>query len=119
MDGAANLNSMAPVFKPYLHPGGDAGELPGPKRVFFFAPAQIKKRLAEWGPQVFQDRLGTSWLAFRDASNRWLQVQRSYGPKALERIYAETLAGSASPQAGNVVSVWEEADATATGPAAG
>ncbi|MFQ5415544.1 MAG: DUF2855 family protein [Myxococcota bacterium] len=93
--------------------GGDAGELPGPKREFFFAPAQIKKRLAEWGPQGFQERLGASWTAFRDASRHWLTVQRSYGPAALEQVYAETLAGSASPQLGHVISVWEEEDSAA------
>ena len=37
--------------------GGDEG-LPGPKPEFFFAPAQIQKRAADWGPAELQRRLG-------------------------------------------------------------
>jgi hypothetical protein len=91
--------------------GGDDGNLPGPKREFFFAPAQIKKRVAEWGPQGLQERLGTSWSDFRDSSARWLKVERAYGREALERVYRATLAGSASPATGHVVSLWENEDA--------
>ena len=32
--------------------GGDDSEIPGPAREFFFAPGQIQKRVAEWGPQA-------------------------------------------------------------------
>jgi len=37
--------------------GGGKG-LAGPRPILFFAPAQGKKRVADWGPQGFQDRLG-------------------------------------------------------------
>jgi NADPH:quinone reductase-like Zn-dependent oxidoreductase len=93
--------------------GGDDGDIPGPAREFFFAPGQIKKRLVDWGPEGFQERLGTSLKAFLDASGKWLRIERSYGRDALERVYRETLEGSASPDTGHILSVWEsEADAS-------
>jgi hypothetical protein len=93
--------------------GGDDGDIPGPGREFFFAPGQIQKRAAEWGPQGLQERLGSSWAGFRDASRAWLEVERAYGREAVERVYRATLEGSASPAQGNVLSLWEDAEAAA------
>jgi hypothetical protein len=93
--------------------GHDDGDLPGPEREFFFAPSQIQKRIADWGPQGFQERLGASWTAFRDASAAWLKVERGYGRDAVERVYKSTLEGSARPQQGNVLSLWEDEGAAA------
>lgn len=91
--------------------GGDDGDIPGPERQFFFAPAQIKKRLVDWGPQGFQERLGSSLHAFVESSAKWLRVERGYGRAVVERVYAATLDGSASPAEGNILSLWENEDA--------
>jgi hypothetical protein len=91
--------------------GGDDGDLPGPNREFFFAPSQIQKRVAEWGPEVFQDRLGASLVSFLESTRSWLSVERGYGRDAVERIYQATLAGSALPNQGNVLSLWDDAKA--------
>jgi hypothetical protein len=88
--------------------GGDDDDIPGPSRDFFFAPAQIEKRIGDWGPAGFQERLGDSWRAFRDASRQWLNVERGYGPDAVESAYQATLAGSVRPDRGLVLSLWEE-----------
>jgi len=90
--------------------GGDDGEIPGPERKFFFAPGQIKKRLADWGPQGFQERLGSSLNDFIESSAKWLHVERGYGREAVERVYNATLDGSASPAAGHMLSLWESED---------
>lgn len=87
--------------------GGADSDLPGPTREFFFAPSQIQKRTADWGPQGFQQRLGEAWKNFRDASSAWLRIERAYGRDAVERIYQSTLEGSASPAQGNVISLWD------------
>ncbi len=87
--------------------GGDA-DLPGPNRAFFFAPSQIQKRVAEWGPQEFQERLGASLQAFIESTRKWLRVERGYGRDAVERIYQATLQGSARPDQGNVLSLWDD-----------
>jgi hypothetical protein len=93
--------------------GGDDGDIPGPQRQFFFAPGQIKKRLADWGPQGFQERIGSSLHAFIESSAKWMHVERGYGREAVERVYTTTLSGSASPAEGNILSLWESEDAAA------
>ncbi len=85
----------------------DPSALPGPKPEFFFAPAQIQKRIAEWGAGGFQERLGTAWAAFREFSEGWLRVERGYGRDAVEAVYGETLGGRADPARGNVISMWD------------
>jgi hypothetical protein len=69
--------------------GGDEG-LPGPTPEFFFAPGQIEKRNADWGPAGLQRRLGEAWSGFLTFSDGWLQVQRGYGREAVERVYEDT-----------------------------
>jgi Protein of unknown function (DUF2855) len=88
---------------------GGGANLPGPKPEFFFAPAQIQKRVKDWGGDGFQQRAGDAWRGFRDASGAWLHVVRSRGREALERVYADTLAGRTRPQDGHVLSLQESA----------
>lgn len=88
---------------------GDGGDLPGPAPEFFFAPSQIQKRSAEWGPQELQRRLAGAWEGFRAFSEGWLEVERASGRAAVERVYEETLAGRTEPQHGHVLSLWDDA----------
>jgi hypothetical protein len=88
--------------------GGDEG-LPGPKPEFFFAPGQIQKRSADWGPQELQRRLADAWNGFRCFTESWLQVQRGSGRDAVECVYDDTLAGRTEPHHGHVLSLWDAA----------
>jgi hypothetical protein len=103
----ANLKFSQRIGGTHWDAGGDDGDLPGPEREFFFAPSQIKKRISDWGPEGFRERLGSSLQSFVESSDKWLQVERSYGRDAVERVYRETLEGSASPAQGNILSLWE------------
>jgi hypothetical protein len=89
--------------------GGDDEGLPGPKPEFFFAPGQIQKRAADWGPGELQRRIAGAWSGFRAFSESWLQVRRGAGREAVVRIYEETLAGRTEPQHGHVLSLWDGA----------
>lgn len=88
--------------------GGGKG-LAGPRPVLFFAPAQIKKRIADWGPTGLEQRLAEAWHAFMrpvtDAERPWLQVVRGQGRAAVDEVYAALLDGHARPQHGHVLSV--------------
>jgi NADPH:quinone reductase-like Zn-dependent oxidoreductase len=88
---------------------GGAEGLPGPKPEFFFAPGQIQKRAADWGPAELQRRLAEAWAGFRSFSEGWLQVRRSHGREAVERVYDDTLAGRSEPRHGQVLSLWDAA----------
>ncbi|MEE2674297.1 MAG: DUF2855 family protein [Myxococcota bacterium] len=84
-----------------------ASDLPGAKPEFFFAPSQIQKRAAEWGPAGLNQRIGDSWQQFRDASSEWLEVRRERGRDAVERVYHETREGRSLPSHGHVISLWD------------
>jgi hypothetical protein len=71
--------------------------------------------VAEWGPQEFHTRLGASLQAFLESTRKWLRVERAYGRDAVERVYHATLQGSARPDQGNVLSLWDDERAAAGG----
>jgi NADPH:quinone reductase-like Zn-dependent oxidoreductase len=87
--------------------GGDE-DLVGPKPEFFFAPGQIQKRASEWGPAELQRKLAEAWSEFRSFSEGWLRVERGDGRAAVEKVYADTLAGRTLPEHGHVLSLWDE-----------
>ncbi len=95
---------------------GDEGEpLPGAKPTFFFAPAQIKKRSAEWGAEGFQRRFADAWHAFTarvvDPAKPWMNITHGEGVAAVERVYRDLLDGRAKPDEGRIVAMREHARA--------
>lgn len=88
--------------------GAGAGQaLPGPRPVFFFAPAQIDKRSADWGPAGLQARIGEAWAAFvqrvADPARPWLRVAHGHGPEAIARAYATLAEGHVEPRDGHML----------------
>ena len=88
---------------------GSGRDLPGPKPALFFAPAQIKKRNAEWGAAALQTRIAEAWRAFMrpvmDAQNGWMRVVAGNGPDDVERVYRDMLDGRVRPDQGHVLSL--------------
>lgn len=85
----------------------EADALPGPKPVFFFAPVQIRKRHADWGPAGFNDRFGAAQRRFYarvlDASDPWLTVVEQRGFERAQAVIAALCAGTLDAQQGQVV----------------
>ena len=88
---------------------GGGGGLPGPRPTLFFAPAQIKKRHADWGAALLQERVAQAWQAFMtrvtDDKNPWLRVVHHRGAAEVAQAYALVLAGHAGPDQGHMLSV--------------
>ena len=88
---------------------GGAKDLPGPKATLFFAPAQVKKRSSEWGPQGLGQRLVQSWQAFTTALSQpdrpWLRVEHHTGAAAVQTAYQQVLGGKGDPRVGHVLSL--------------
>jgi hypothetical protein len=90
--------------------GGAAG-LPGPKPVMFFAPAQVKKRSAEWGQAVLNQRLVEAWQWFvavvsGDTSPApWVALRQQRGAAAVGAVYRELLAGRSDPREGHILAL--------------
>jgi hypothetical protein len=81
--------------------------LPGARPTLFFAPAQIKKRMADWGTTGLMERVATAWREFLGPVAGWMKVVRGRGPAAVERVYLEMLDGRSKPDEGNVLTVFE------------
>ncbi|MEN9671490.1 MAG: hypothetical protein RL018_1767 [Pseudomonadota bacterium] len=88
--------------------GGSKG-LAGPKAVLFFAPAQIKKRIEEWGGAEFGKRMVQAWVGFTNAATQssppWLSTQHHVGAEAVTQAYAQVLGGRGDPRVGHMLSL--------------
>jgi len=83
------------------------GELPGPETCFFFGPAQLRKRNAEWGRAEFARRFNAAEQNFMRLlsvpGNPWIEIHESAGFPAAQRLLAELHEGTVEPKRGNVV----------------
>jgi hypothetical protein len=79
--------------------------LPGPKPVFYFAPVQIRKRNADWGPAVVNQRFGDAQRRFiaHVGEADWLRVVEHQGIASAQALIAELVAGRSDPRLGHVV----------------
>jgi hypothetical protein len=104
-----NLKYSCSIGATHIDQLGGARDLPGPPATLFFAPAQGKKRTAEWGGSEFGRRLADAWHAFAkqvvSSAPPWLTVQHDYGPRAVQAAYAQVLAGSGAPNVGHILSL--------------
>ena len=76
---------------------GGGGDLPGPPPTLFFAPDQIVRRRADWGPGGLEARFGAAWRAFLPVVEDWITVVERDGPDGVEQTYREVLDGRADP----------------------
>ncbi|OYU69207.1 MAG: hypothetical protein CFE28_03840 [Alphaproteobacteria bacterium PA2] len=76
--------------------------LTGPTPVLFFAPDQIRKRSAEWGPEVVQQKFETGLTGFV-SGNPWLRLIHHAGPAGLVEAYGAVVEGRTAPQDGHII----------------
>jgi len=105
----ANLKYSCSVGGTHVKSLGGARDLPGPRATLFFAPAQVKKRHADWGGAGLGARLVGAWRDFSSAAAEgdppWLVVQEHRGPQAVQAAYAQVLAGKGNPRTGHMLSM--------------
>ncbi len=79
------------------------GDLPGARPRFFFAPTQVEKRRAEWGPGEIEKRLESAWRRVAQTSDDWMQITVSEGLSRAPDRYSEIAAGKTSPDTGHFI----------------
>lgn len=84
-------------------PDTGGSDLPGEPPTFFFAPDQVTRRTADWGPRGVEERLGEAWARFAPVVAGWIDIVIGEGPEALRADWLETLAGATPPRTGHVV----------------
>ena len=89
------------------HISKSQAELPDPKPEPYFAPNQIKKRNADWGPAEVTRRINQAQLAFiRRVSDRerpWMKVIEHAGFPAAQALVSELVGGKTDPKDGHVL----------------
>lgn len=90
----------------HVGPLRDTG-LSGPAPTMFFAPSQIKKRNADWGHDVFNQRFGVAQQGFiariGDAADPWLRIVQHHGLAAAPALIEALFSGRSAPLDGHVV----------------
>jgi hypothetical protein len=81
--------------------------LPGPKPMLYFAPVQIRKRNADWGPQEVNRRFNEAQGRFigelSRPGNRWMSVAEGRGFAAAQQVIRDLHAGIVDPKQAHVV----------------
>jgi hypothetical protein len=101
--GAALCHSCL-VGATHRVPPSAESTLPGPTPEFFFAPAQIQKRLSTWGPDGLGARISAAQQAFFPSAKTWLAIVPVRGKAAIESAYRTVLDGKANPNEGLMLS---------------
>jgi hypothetical protein len=82
---------------------GSGEDLPGARPAFFFAPDQMRKRYADWGPDGVEEGHAEAWARFAPVVTDWVDVTVSTGPTGLDAAWQEVLAGRTPPRVGRVI----------------
>lgn len=77
----------------------------GPSPEFFFAPTEVSRRSAEWGPEDYRKKTTAALQSFVAASHDWLTTEHRAGPVAAEATYHELYDGQIAPSQGLIVSL--------------
>jgi len=81
--------------------------LPGPQPQLYFAPVQIKKRNADWGPQEvnrrFNEAQGRFIAELSRPGNRWMTLAQHQGLAAAQGVIENLHAGRLDPQGAHIV----------------
>lgn len=79
----------------------------GPQPVFFFAPIQIRKRNADWGPEGVSQHIGEGLQAFfrkvTASEAPLLKVVESQGYEAAQSVISRLFHGQVAPVEGHVI----------------
>ncbi len=91
------------VGKSHWDAAATGGELPGPPRDGFFAPARSQKRIADWGARGFAERIAAAWLEFMEVAPKIASIDKRSGSDAALAAYREVLDGKADAKTGIVI----------------
>ncbi|MGR3637097.1 MAG: DUF2855 family protein [Shimia sp.] len=80
-------------------------ELEGVKPQFFFAPSQIEKRRADWGPGEIERQITAGWKRLAADASAWLDLKEHVGLDAVADVYGALATGQANARHGHVVSL--------------
>lgn len=72
---------------------------------FFFAPGQMQKRMKDWGPAGFEEKVNAFVARSAKTCRSWMSVKELNGLAALDDVYESVCNGSADPSTGLIVKI--------------
>jgi hypothetical protein len=99
------VHSMAVGASHWEELGAGAGELPGPRPTFFFAPDRVVKRAKDWGRAGLESAVAEAWHPFCEWVETWLQTIPGEGLEGTRDAYLDVLEGRVAPSGAHVISV--------------
>jgi hypothetical protein len=102
---ADTLTASLVIGDTHWNSGRQRGNLPGPRPEFFFAPTQVAKRMQDWGPAGFDQRLTAAWTAFTGSTAGWLRIVEATGADAALARYGGFVAGKVDPAEGHILAI--------------
>jgi len=86
--------------------GPPAPESPGGEpTIFFFAPAWLEQRRADWGSAELGRRIVGAWQEFMGRAETWVHIVRGEGGDAASAVYASMVEGRPGPDDAHVLSL--------------
>jgi hypothetical protein len=85
-------------------PSPDAPSLAGPSPQFFFAPADVERRITQWGQDEYRRRTVAATEEFIGGSRSWMAIDRRSGPDVVLSAWSDAIAGNLAPNVGVVTS---------------
>ncbi|HSJ91133.1 MAG TPA: DUF2855 family protein, partial [Ilumatobacter sp.] len=83
--------------------GAPVGVLPGPAPALFFAPSQIEKRRADWGPGGVEERLAAAWTPFIEFVGDLVRIEHGDGPDAVVQVFGDLVENRTPPDVAHVL----------------
>jgi hypothetical protein len=102
-DGLAHSMMVGMTHWEELRAG--AGDLPGPRPTFFFAPDRVVKRSGDWGAAGLESRVADAWHPFCEWVGGWLEPIRGDGFEAVRSAYLDVLEGRVGPAQAHVLTL--------------
>jgi hypothetical protein len=102
---ADDLTANIRVGGAHWEQSAPAGDLPGPRPSFFFAPDHVQRVMAELGPDGFQAAYGDAWRRFADSARDWLDFKSFEGREACLDIYNRLIANDPLARDGLTIKV--------------
>jgi len=81
--------------------------MPGPALDAFFAPARVKRRVNEWGPSVFAEKLDHMWQHFLVFGRQHFDLQYRHGASEAVSALKAAISGDISPRQATLLTFHE------------
>lgn len=99
------VHSMAVGMTHWEELQAGAGELPGPRPTFFFAPDRVTKRAKDWGRAGLESSVADAWHPFCEWAASWLEPIRGEDFEAVRSAYLDVLEGRVEPARAHVLTL--------------